>query len=128
MSRKYLEDIAPKIKPQGYHDNSDYRHQRWLEQEKIYGFNDKETWDLDKTFAELIYERLTMYKKIGGEVVNLTCHEFDIDGVTLTLEECIEIILTNCEMAIRSDNPDTYTEHMDKVWGFMKEIHWCLWW
>lgn len=128
MGRKYLEDIIPKEEIFGYHDESDERHARWCEQEKIYGFCDIETWDLDSTFAQLIYERLMMYKEIGGMVVDLSYHTIDIFDTTLTLSECIDLMIEKCKMAIKEVDSFEYVEHMDTVWKVMKEVHKLLWW
>ena len=128
MSRKYLEDIIPKEEIFGYHDQIEKRHAHWCEQEKIYGFCDIETWDLDTTFAQLLYERLMMYKEIAGEVVDLSYHKIDVLNTTLTLSECIDLMIEKCKMAIKESNPSKYIKHMDTVWTIMKEVHGLLWW
>ena len=130
MGRKYLEDIVPKEKIFGYHDETDERHERWCEQEKTYGFCDIETWDLDSTFAQLLYERLMMYKEIGGKVVDLSYHKIDIFDTTLTLSECIDLMIEKCKMAIKEASVDSEecAKHMDTVWKIMKEVHGLLWW
>ena len=128
MSRKYLEDIIPKEEIFGYHDQLDNRHERWCEQEKVYGFCDMETWDLDTTFAQLLYERLMMYKEIAGEVVDLSYHKIDVLNTTLTLSECIDLMIEKCKMTIKESDPFKYKKHMDTVWTIMKEVHGLLWW
>ena len=128
MSRKYLEDIIPKEEIFGYHDETDERHERWCEQERIYGFNDIETWDLDTTFAQLLYERLMMYKEIGGEVVDLSYHKINIFNTTLTLNECIDLMIEKCKLAMCTYDSERCIKHMDTVWKIMKEVHGLLWW
>lgn len=128
MSRKYLEDIIPKEEIFGYHDQIEQRHAHWCEQEKIYGFCDIETWDLDIAFAQLLYERLMMYKEIAGEVVDLSYHQIDVLNTTLTLSECIDLMIEKCKMAIKEIDSFEYTKHMNTVWTIMKEVHGLLWW
>ena len=128
MSRKYLEEIIPKEKIFGYHDETDERHQRWLKQEEEYGFNDIETWDLDCALAQILYERLMMYKEIGGKVVDLSYHEINIFNTTLKLNECIDLMIEKCKLAIKTNDPTEYTKHMDTIWTIMKEVHGLLWW
>lgn len=128
MGRKYLEDIISKEEIFGYHDETDERHERWCEQEKIYGFCDIETWDLDSTFAQLLYERLMMYKEIGGMVVDLSYHTIDIFDTKLTLSECIDLMIEKCKLAIKEVDSFEYVKHMDTVWKIMKEVHGLLWW
>ena len=121
-------DIRKEMQMNCYHDETDERHERWCEQEKAYGFNDIETWDLDSTFAQLLYERLMMYKEIGGQVVDLSYHKIDIFDTTLTLSECIDLMIEKCKMAIKEVDSFEYTKHMDTVWTIMKEVHGLLWW
>ena len=128
MSRKYLEDIIPKEEIFGYHNETDERHERWCKQEEMYGFCDIETWNLDSAFAQLIYERLMMYKEIGGMVVDLSYHTIDIFDTTLTLNECIDLMIEKCKMAIKEDDAFECTKHMDTVWTIMREVHGLLWW
>lgn len=130
MNRKYLEEIIPREEIFGWHDESDDRHERWCKQEEEYGFCDIETWDLDATFAQIIYERMKMFLEYADKVINLTMHSFEVDflDTTLTLKEIVELIIVKTKQAIKTDNPDEYTEYMDVVWKLMTMVHKCLWW
>ena len=134
MSRKYLEDIIPKEEIFGYHDASDERHKRWCEQEEVYGFNDIETWDFDATFAQLIYERLMMYKEVADSIVDLSSKTVDIwdtnlnKYITRTLDQCVDLMIEKCKLAIKTDTLPEYNEYMDEVWAIIKQTHWDLWW
>ncbi len=129
MNRKYLEEIIPKEKIFGYHDETDERHERWCEQEKIYGFCDIETWDLDSTFAQLIYERLMMYKEIGGEIVDLNYHKCEYLGEEYTELEMIDKMIGKCKDAMNFSSISTdHVEIMDEVYDMLKVCHRYLWW
>lgn len=128
MSRKYLEEIIPKEEIFGYHDETDKRHERWLKQEEEYGFNDIETWDLDSAFAQIIYERLSMYLEYADKVVDLSFHTLEILGAELTLKDAIEFTIWECKKAIKATDPDVYTKAMDIVWQMMSKMHGYLWW
>ena len=128
MSRKYLEDIMPKEEIFGYHSEMEGRHTRWLKQEEIYGFNDIETWCLDVAFAQLIYERLMMYKEVGGSIVDLNYHTFKMDDKEYTELELIDMMLEHCKYVIQNDDLEEQLNHMDEVWKIMGVIHSALWW
>lgn len=128
VNRKYLEEIIPRKEIFGYYDHSDERWERWDKQIEEYGFCDIETWDLDKAFAQIIYERLSMYLEYADNVVDLSEPKYEVYGVEMTLRDVIEFILWECKKAIRTVNPDTYTEAMDIVWKMMSKIHKHLWW
>ena len=128
MSRKYLEEIISKEEIFGHHDETDERHERWLKQEEEYGFNDIETWDLDSAFAQIIYERLSMYLEYADKVVDLSFHTLEILGAKLTLKDAIEFTIWECKKAIKATDPDVYTKAMDIVWQMMSKMHRYLWW
>lgn len=129
MNRKYLEDIIPKEKIFGYHNSDDHRHKRWCKQEKKYGFCDIETWDLDAAFAQIIYERLMMYKEIGGEVVDLTYHTHTYLGEEKTTLELIDMMIEKCKVAIKESSVSIdHVDIMDEVYTILKICHKSLWW
>lgn len=51
---------------------------RFKKERKKYGFDTRETWSMDFTSATWLYEHLKVYKKVAGEIVDLTCHKFNI--------------------------------------------------
>ena len=69
-----------------------------------------------------------MYKEIGGMVVDLSYHTIDIFDTTLTLSECIDLMIEKCKLAIKEEDSFGCTEHMDTVWKIMKKVHELLWW
>lgn len=128
MHRKYLEDIMPKEEILGYHDASDKLHECWCKQEEEYGFNDIETWDLDVAFAQLIYERLMMYKEIGGKVVDLTFYKFEYNEKQYTELELIDIMIEDCKLAMKSRIKIEHSDIMEEVYEILKLCHKTLWW
>ena len=67
IKNKYLEDIGI---PRDEHstnfcnDDKDPRQKRWEKQRRKYGFDDRETWNLDVQFIEWLYSHLMMYKEV----------------------------------------------------------------
>ena len=128
MNRKYLEEIIHRTEIFGYYDDTDDRHGRWDNQIKEYGFCDIETWDLDKAFAQIIYERLMMYLECASDVVDLSQPTIEVLNVELTLKDAIEFTIWECKNAIKATDPDAYTKTMDIVWQMMSKMHRYLWW
>ena len=128
MRRKYLEEIIPRKEIFGYYDNTDDRHEHWDNQIKEYGFCDIETWDLDKAFAQIIYERLMMYLECASDVVDLSQPTIEVLNAELTLKDAIEFTIWECKNAIKATDPDVYTKTMDIVWQMMSKMHRYLWW
>ena len=113
----------------GYHDELDSRHERWCKQEEVYGFCDKETWDLDVAFAQCIYERLMMYKEVANEAIDLTFHKFEYNGKKYTQLELINILIEDCKMVIIGSDIDIeYMKIMEEVYDILKLCHHTLWW
>lgn len=54
------------------------RQKRFDQQRSKYGFDERETWNLDVTTAGWIYEHLKYYRKLGGSFCDLTWHKVDI--------------------------------------------------
>lgn len=95
--RKYLKDIGINIKdgcvPGGGDVSTltDERADRLNKQIEEYGFDDRETWNLNFTSACWLYEHLMMFKEIGGEVVDLSFYKFTVDTVELNRELTCEL-------------------------------------
>lgn len=48
----------------------------FIEQRQIYGFDERETWSMDYTFATWLYEHLQAYKEFAKEIIDLEFHKF----------------------------------------------------
>ena len=72
MNHKYLDDILPKGKtPYDFECDDEIRNQKWEKEREQYGFDERETWNLDFTFFCWLYERLRKYKEVSP--VDLNC-------------------------------------------------------
>ena len=128
QKHKYLEQIIPshEIVQNWYPD--DERQKYWEEQRTKYGFDDRETWAMGATFTQWLYERLRMYKDVGGQIVNLSYHSFDVDGVEMTQLEIIDKMLSNCEILLREEdleNEETIEQETARLWSIVLP---AMWW
>ena len=91
---KYLDDLNIPIHEYGTNLVSDYhdcRASSWLKEREEYGFDNRETWNLDRIFIEWIYTRVMMYKECC--ILDLNYHKFAYKDLELTESEIIDKIL-----------------------------------
>ncbi len=129
MNRKYLDDI-------GYTDRHDMwnpddpRQEVWAREREEYGFDERETWSLDHTFACWLYERLKMFKEINA--IDLDYHTFEIDGEILTQDEVMKRIFSLLEeyfemsdSALKFDKACDNIAEAARLWSII--INACWW-
>lgn len=132
---KYLDDLGIKQKDYftNFCDNSDERYPRWLKQQEEYGFDDRETWNLDRMFIEWVYTRFMMYKEIGGKAVDLSFHKFNFvndkgEEKEVTQEEGIDIILEACKKVLLEDDFLEGNRLPDNIMNLFRDILPAMWW
>lgn len=77
---KYLDDLNIPIEKYGtnFVPDNDSRYKTWNEEKALYGFDSRETWNLDQIMIEWLYSHLMMYKEKASQVINLNYYKFDI--------------------------------------------------
>ncbi len=83
MSHKYLNDIGIKsteccIFNTNENNENKKRQKEFKKQRKKFGFDERETWALDYSFATWLYSHLMWFKEYAGNTIDLTTHTFDI--------------------------------------------------
>ncbi|APQ78824.1 MULTISPECIES: hypothetical protein [Clostridium] len=126
MAHKYVKEIIDlKNTPYGWSENTG-RNSKWLEERRIYGFDERETWSLDTTFFYWLYERLMMFKKVN--CINLDFHKFKIQGVELTQKQCIDKMICNCKKIITYQGTDDLFTIKNETLDIWKECIFSMWW
>ena len=128
MNHKYLDDILPKGKtPYDFECDDEIRNQKWEKEREQYGFDERETWNLDFTFCCQLYERVRKYKEVIP--VDLNCKIVKVNDEEKNLGEWIDIMINNAEALILLD---MYSEENIKLAEFTIEIFkqtiFYLWW
>ena len=128
MNHKYLDDILPKGKtPYDFECDDEIRNQKWEKEREQYGFDERETWNLDFTFFCWLYEHLRKYKEVSP--VDLNCKIVKVNDEEKNLGEWIDIMINNAEALILLD---MYSEENIKLAEFTIEIFkqtiFYLWW
>ena len=78
MSRFYIDELKKlgSVSDDGI-SSDDTRHEQWKNEREKFGFDGRDTWSLDFTMTEMLYERLQMYMVKADEIVNLSYHTYD---------------------------------------------------
>ena len=131
--RKYIEDSGIKFEdtPQGMLSN-DKREEIWKEQREIYGFDTRETWNLDYTIKLFLYERLCMYNEIN--CIDTTFHKIEYDGEIVNFQDALDKMIEGLKLDLILDEydkkrkePDT-EKKINDVFPLLAEFIYCLWW
>lgn len=124
IRNKYLEDIglqSEQITSNTCGDNDD-RKSRWDKQRELYGFDERETWALERTFVEWLYSHLKMYLDVAGEVIDLNFYKFEYKGEQCTQHKCIEIIISACEKYLKAEEDPLWIDDNSVVQDMMDAI------
>lgn len=85
-----MDDLGIKIENYGSNFVKEKKFQRFIERRK-YGFDSRQTINMDLTFAEWIYSRLMMLLEQTDD--DLTFQSIEFEGVHYTIEQAIHRIL-----------------------------------
>lgn len=129
---RYLDELEIPLEQQNtnYCNKNDERWEKWKKQRKEYGFDERETWNLDHTFVEWIYTRFKMYKEIGGKIVNLSYHKFQYKDREVTQEQAIDIIIEACKnYLLEIETEDAFCHILSpEIYKLLGEIMPAMWW
>ena len=87
----------------------------------------KECWSLDYSFYCWLKERLPVYLKEAGSVVNLDYHKFEYNGVELTQKQVIERMIELLDIPYDVWEEE-YITAMDEVLDLWKLVFHAMWW
>lgn len=102
---------------------------QWKKERMTYGFDERQTWNLNTTMIELLYERVKMYVDIDS--VDLTHHTFTVDGVTRNQLEWVTELLEVCEEYLTENTAwgeEEYLALERRIWAIWGEISPAMWW
>ena len=125
--RKYLSDIGLKKEDLYFlgEAKNDSRYRLFREQREMYGFDERETWNLDIVFFVWLYERLMMYNELN--IINTDCHKIEYEGAEYTFQECIDTMLSEIKDILTGKRDDEFYYGKNVVELFSKCFN-LLWW
>lgn len=125
---KYLDKLGIDRKNYGLNFSSkkDKNKSKWKKQIKKYGFDERETWNMDLIFIEWLYSHLCMY--LEKSKIDMTHHKFEFNGKTYTQEQAINKIISDLGNFLKTDFiARSYNSIEDSLLLFVKILP-TLWW
>lgn len=102
MNRFYLDEIKKNGDVSADEFSADdERHTLWKAEREKYGFDGRDTWSLDFTMTEMLYERLHLYMEKADGFVNLSYHTYEFEGKTYTQRELILEMIADAETFLK---------------------------
>ena len=130
---KYLDDLGIRIEEYGtnFISDEDERNESWAKQREEYGFDVRETWNLDNTFIEWIYTRFMMYREHC--IVNLDYHKISYKSEEMTQREAIDKVIYLAKEVLQNEDWDAKgekmkIENMEEICEILKELLPYMWW
>lgn len=128
--RKYLDDLDSKG-TWNMTNASDKRIDIWKKEQAIYGFDERDTWNLDHTMLELLYERIKMFV----EIVNIEDYQTKVivddketafsAVVNELIELCEKVIKNNTSFAIDFEEQNKLER---RIWSLWAQTFDYFWW
>lgn len=105
----------------------DKRSRKWKKERKYFGFDDRETWNLNHMFIEWLYCHLKMYNKVN--IIDTTFYKFEWQGKEITQQEAIDLLIKACRKYLKDvdeDHPEYFKEVCDlmPLWGMILPHMW----
>lgn len=126
---KYLDDIGLKIENYGtnFMPDGDPREEYWSKEREEYGFDNRETWNLDRIFMEWIYTRVMMYKECT--IVDTSFYKVKYKDEFITHGEAMDKILDLAKQALLdSEKDEVWYKNLREVCDLWKEVLPLMWW
>ena len=123
MAHKFLDDIN--VDFDFILDKDDDRQEKFAQEKQEFGFASWETWNLDHTMIQLLYERVKLFKEVS--ISRLTYHSIEFEGEEYTTEEAIDLLLSLCEQYFADPTWDN-GEVMRRIWRLWAELSPSMWW
>ena len=132
---KYLDDLGLNIETYGtnFISDDDSRNKIWSKQREEYGFDERETWNLDRTFIEWVYTRFLMYKEFC--IINTGYHKISYKNEEITQGEAIDKVLSLAKEILQSgdsvwneDVAKMVYENSREMCEILKELLPYMWW
>jgi len=121
MKHKYLRKIGIKSFPDNHFGGpkgikSFFSHISCSLKRKFTGIDPRDCWNLDVTFYQWLYERLQVFLKDAGRIVDLDymddyCSGFDYEGKKHSLKEMIVILSEKLKIMLTFDDTEGFPEN-----------------
>lgn len=101
---------------------------RLEKQRKRYGFDERETWNLDYHILELLYERLRMYKDVASDIIDMTYRTYEYKGKEYNQEQILNRLINLSETVLSDDHGFEILPEENEFWELWAKFHNLFWW
>lgn len=116
---KYLDDLGIPINEYGtnFMSDDDSRQKSWTKEREKYGFDNRETWNLDRM----------MYKEYT--IVNTSFHKIPYKDAEITQGQAIGMVLSLAKQCLLNSNDDKlFYDNLREICDLWKEVLPYMWW
>lgn len=122
MKHEYLHELYQNGKLQFPYNEEDYP-----------DFDERDTFGMDYTLIAWLYEHLRYFQDHVSTVVNLNYHKFEIDGEELTQRQCIDRMVEDCAVILKSDfwgfdDQEKMEAAKNDLFKVLSKVYWAMWW
>lgn len=128
MKHKYIRELFPDGRLPWPYSEEDYPE-----------FDERDTFNLDSTLIEWLYERLRYFQDVVTEQVVMDDPEwrtYEVDGEQLTQLQCIDRMVKDCKTILLYKD---WEDEGDKEWPkidaakddlfkVLGKVYWAMWW
>ena len=108
--------------------DNDKRAQKWKAEQEEYGFDNRETWNLDTTFIEWVYTRVMMFKECADKTVDLSYHKIVYKGEEITQIQAMDKLLELAKQYLTNDDDELRYSNAREICDLWKELMPYMWW
>lgn len=134
MSHKYLKGLNGWVphfcRARGNPFRVIKREIKWFFERRKYGFDSRETWNMDQSFYCWAYERISLYVKVTEVDIDSDFNCITINGETACMRKWINKILALLKEQIEDDDPLSiaYSTCHQEIMTIFTELLPYLWW
>lgn len=128
MKHKYIRELFPEDNMLWPYGEEDYPE-----------FDERDTFNLDRTIVAWLYERLRYFQDVVTDVVVMNDPEwrtYEVDGEQLTQLQCINRMVEDCKTILLYED---WKDIGDKEWPkidaakddlfkVLSKVYWAMWW
>lgn len=109
-----------------YHEDSPELNRRIPVQRARYGFDERQTWSLDYTMVELLFERLQMFQDLNfwqqtdGEIC-------EFEGETITKRWAIDELIRLGKLILSGHIDNNCDANAQRFWTIWATVHSSMW-
>lgn len=126
--RKYLDDLSYETLEEQTSDAKRKTKKRWEKEREKYGFDERDTWNLDTTMVELLYERIMMFMAVNN--VNLDFHTIEVNGKSDTLHNWLIKLIQLCTSYLTCEEFESVESFQmtKEIWTIWSGVDTYVWW